>query len=131
MAEETAQELQEQEEEEKKDASEALKNLPQAEATEFEDLEPSEVPEEKLRLILDIPLEIRVELGRSKMIIKELLQLGQGSVIELNKAAGEPLDIYVNDKLIAKGETVVVNEKYGIRLTDIISPLERIKMLGE
>ena len=130
MAEETAQELQEQEEE-KKDASESIKNPPQAEATEFEDLEPSEVPEEKLRLILDIPLEIRVELGRSKMIIKELLQLGQGSVIELNKAAGEPLDIYVNDKLIAKGETVVVNEKYGIRLTDIISPLERIKMLGE
>ncbi len=130
MAEESAQELQGQEEE-KKDALEAIKSPPQAEATEFGDLEPSEVPEEKLKLILDIPLEIRVELGRSKMIIKELLQLGQGSVIELNKAAGEPLDIYVNDKLIAKGETVVVNEKYGIRLTDIISPLERIKMLGE
>ncbi len=130
MAEDTAQEPQEPQEE-KKDSSEAIKNPPQAEATEFADLEPSEVPEEKLKLILDIPLEIRVELGRSKMIIKELLQLGQGSVIELNKAAGEPLDIYVNDRLIAKGETVVVNEKYGIRLTDIISPLERIKMLGE
>ncbi len=94
--------------------------------------EPEEkVPEDRLKLVLDIPLEIRVELGRNRMIIKELLQLGQGSVIELNKTAGEPLDIYVNDRLIARGETVVVNEKYGIRITDIISPLERIKSLGE
>ncbi len=82
-----------------------------------------------LELLLDIPLEITAELGRSRMIINDLLQLGQGSVIELNKLAGEPLEILVNQKLIARGEVVVVNEKFGIRLTDIISPLERIKQL--
>ena len=81
-------------------------------------------------LLLDIPLEITAELGRTRMIINDLLQLGQGSVIELNKLAGEPLEILVNQKLIARGEVVVVNEKFGIRLTDIISPLERIKQLG-
>jgi len=83
-----------------------------------------------LELLLDIPLEITAELGRTRMIINDLLQLGQGSVIELNKLAGEPLEILVNQKLIARGEVVVVNEKFGIRLTDIISPLDRIKQLG-
>lgn len=83
-----------------------------------------------LNLLLDIPLEITAELGRTRMIIHDLLQLGQGSVIELNKLAGEPLEILVNQKLIARGEVVVVNEKFGIRLTDIISPLERIKQLA-
>ena len=83
-----------------------------------------------LDLLLDIPLEITAELGRTRMIINDLLQLGQGSVIELNKLAGEPLEILVNQKLIARGEVVVVNEKFGIRLTDIISPMERIKQLG-
>ncbi|MEJ2071226.1 MAG: flagellar motor switch protein FliN [Syntrophobacterales bacterium] len=78
-----------------------------------------------MELLLDIPLEITAELGRTRMIINDLLQLGQGSVIELNKLAGEPLEILVNQKLIARGEVVVVNEKFGIRLTDIISPLER------
>jgi flagellar motor switch protein FliN/FliY len=82
-----------------------------------------------LEMLLDIPLEITAELGRAKMIINDLLQLGQGSVIELNKLAGEPLEILVNQKLIARGEVVVVNEKFGIRLTDVISPLERIKQL--
>ncbi len=82
-----------------------------------------------LDLLLDIPLEITAELGRAKMIINDLLQLGQGSVIELNKLAGEPLEILINQKLIARGEVVVVNEKFGIRLTDVISPLERIKQL--
>jgi flagellar motor switch protein FliN len=81
-------------------------------------------------ILLDIPLEISAELGRTRMIISDLLQLGQGSVIELNKLAGEPLEILVNQKLVARGEVVVVNEKFGIRLTDIISPLERIKQLG-
>ncbi|MBM4284339.1 MAG: flagellar motor switch protein FliN [Deltaproteobacteria bacterium] len=85
---------------------------------------------QKLELLLDIPLEITAELGRTRMIINDLLQLGQGSVIELNKLAGEPLEILVNQKLIARGEVVVVNEKFGIRLTDIISPMERIKHLG-
>jgi flagellar motor switch protein FliN/FliY len=79
--------------------------------------------------LLDIPLEITVELGRSRMIIKDLLQLGQGSVLELEKIAGEPMDILVNNKLVARGEVVVVNEKFGIRLTDIISPTERIRQL--
>jgi flagellar motor switch protein FliN/FliY len=83
-----------------------------------------------LSLLLDIPLEITAELGRTRMIIHDLLQLGQGSVIELNKLAGEPLEILVNNKLIARGEVVVVNEKFGIRLTDIISPMERIKQLA-
>jgi flagellar motor switch protein FliN/FliY len=85
---------------------------------------------DNMDLLLDIPLEITAELGRTRMIINDLLQLGQGSVIELNKLAGEPLEILVNQKLIARGEVVVVNEKFGIRLTDIISPLERIKQLG-
>ncbi len=84
----------------------------------------------KLELILDIPLKVSVELGRTKMLVNDLLQLGQGSVIELSKLAGDPLEVLVNDKLIARGEVVVVNEKFGIRLTDIISPLERIEKLG-
>lgn len=83
-----------------------------------------------LHFILDIPLEVSVELGRTRITIHELLQLGQGSVIELNKLAGEPLEILVNQKLVARGEVVVVNEKFGIRLTDIISPDERVRQLG-
>lgn len=84
----------------------------------------------KLDLILDIPLRVSVELGRTKMLVNDLLQLGQGSVIELNKLAGDPLEVLVNDKLVARGEVVVVNEKFGIRLTDIISPIERIEKLA-
>jgi flagellar motor switch protein FliN len=84
---------------------------------------------ENLEFILDIPLRVSVELGRTKMMVRDLLQLGQGSVIELTKLAGEPMEIYVNDKLIARGEVVVVNEKFGVRLTDIISPQERIEQL--
>jgi flagellar motor switch protein FliN/FliY len=84
---------------------------------------------QNLDFILDIPLKVSVELGRSKVVIKDLLQLGQGSVIELDKLAGEPLEVLVNGKLVARGEVVVVNEKFGIRLTDIISPLERIETI--
>lgn len=84
----------------------------------------------RLDLILDIPLTVTVELGRSKMLIHDLLQLGQGSVIELSKMVGEPLEVLVNDKLVARGEVVVVNEKFGVRLTDIISPVERVQSLG-
>jgi len=89
-------------------------------------------PKEKndIDLILDIPLELSVELGRTKMLVNNLLQLGQGSIIDLNKAAGETLDIRVNGKLVARGEVVVVDEKYGIRVTDIASPLERVKSLS-
>ena len=82
-----------------------------------------------LELILDIPLRVTAELGRTKMPVSKLLELGQGSVIELNKLAGEPMEVYVNDKLIARGEAVVVNEKFGVRLTDIISPAERVEQL--
>lgn len=84
-----------------------------------------------LEFILDIPLELSVELGRSKMLVNDLLQLGQGSIVELNKLAGEPLEIYINHKLVARGEVVVVNEKFGVRLTDIVSPMERVRTLGE
>ena len=83
-----------------------------------------------LDFVLDIPLEISVELGRAKMLISDLLQLGQGSVIELNKLAGEPVEIFVNQRLIARGEVVVVNDKFGIKMTDILSPMERVKQLG-
>ena len=83
-----------------------------------------------LDLILDIHLDVSVELGRVKMLVNDLLQLGQGSIIELNKSVGEPLEIYINNKLIARGEVVVVDERFGIRVTDIISPLERVKSLG-
>lgn len=86
-------------------------------------------PRMDLDFILDIPLSLSVELGRSRMLINELLQLGQGSVIELTKIAGEPMDVYVNRRLIARGEVVVVNEKFGVRLTDIISPAERVNKL--
>jgi flagellar motor switch protein FliN/FliY len=82
-----------------------------------------------LSLILDIPLRVSVELGRTKMVVNDLLNLGQGSVIELNKLAGEPMEVYVNDKMVARGEAVVVNEKFGVRLTDIISPAERVEQL--
>lgn len=82
-----------------------------------------------LNLILDIPLKVTVELGRTKMPVNELLNLTQGSVIELSKLAGEPMEVYVNDKLIARGEAVVINEKFGVRLTDVISPAERVEQL--
>ena len=83
-----------------------------------------------LDFILDIPLELTVELGRTKMMVNDLLQLGQGSIVELSKLAGEPLEICINSKLVARGEAVVVNEKFGVRLTDIVSPIERVKSLG-
>lgn len=82
-----------------------------------------------LQMILDIPLRVTVELGRTKMPVSDLLNLAQGSVIELNKLAGEPMEVFVNDKLIARGEAVVVNEKFGVRLTDIISTRERVEQL--
>jgi len=75
----------------------------------------------KLKMILDVPLKVSVELGRTKMMVNDLLQLGQGSVIELDKIAGEPMEILVNDKLVAMGEVVVVNERFGVRLTDVAS----------
>jgi len=83
-----------------------------------------------LDVILDIPVTVSMEIGQTKLNIRNLLQLNQGSVIELDRLAGEPLDVLVNGTLIAHGEVVVVNEKFGIRLTDVISPAERVKKLG-
>ena len=91
--------------------------------------ETEEVSTRRLDLLLDVPLDVTVELGRSRMTIQDLLGLSPGSVIELDKVAGEPLDIVVNDRLIARGEAVVVNDKFGIRITDIISKTERIARL--
>ncbi len=104
------------------------------EATELEDFNNDEVPfsaeqQQKLDSILDIPVVISMEVGRSKISIRNLLQLNQGSVVELDRIAGEPLDVMVNGTLIAHGEVVVVNDKFGIRLTDVISQTERIKKL--
>jgi flagellar motor switch protein FliN/FliY len=107
---------------------------PQSAANVFTNLTPDGVglsPEaaRNLELVMDIPIQLTVELGRTKMPIRNLLQLAQGSVVELNELAGEPLDVFVNGCLVAQGEVVVVNEKFGIRLTDIITPSERLKKL--
>ncbi|GBD39480.1 Flagellar motor switch protein FliN [bacterium HR37] len=104
----------------------------QVEEAGFEELkqEPrDELNKRSIDFLLDIPLTITVELGRTKMLVRDLLQLGQGSVIELDKLAGEPMEILVNNKLVARGEVVVVNEKFGVRVTDIITPAERIRQL--
>lgn len=100
-------------------------------AASFEEAQKDNSPKTAMDLnfILDIPLSLSVELGRNRMLISELLQLGQGSVIELSKLAGEPMDVFINQRLIARGEVVVINEKFGVRLTDIISPAERINRL--
>ena len=104
---------------------------PAPQAAPFQELKPAAgtAGHRDMDFLLDIPLEITVELGRTRMLIKDLLQLGQGSVVELQKIAGEPMEVLVNNKLVARGEVVVVNEKFGIRLTDIISPTERIQQL--
>ena len=82
-----------------------------------------------LQFILDIPLQVTVELGRKRLLVHDLLQLSQGSVIELTKQIGEPFEVLINQKLIARGEIVVINDKFGVRITDIISPLERVQQL--
>ena len=86
---------------------------------------------QKLDFVLDIPLKVSVELGRTKILVQDLLKLHKGSVLELTKAAGEPLEVLVNDKVVARGEVIVVNDKLGIRLTDIVSHIQRIRQLGE
>ena len=85
--------------------------------------------QKSIDFILDLPLQVTVELGRTQILINDLLRLGQGSVVELSKLAGEPMEVLVNQKLVARGEVVVVNEKFGVRLTDVISPLERVEQL--
>lgn len=103
----------------------------QAEALSFSNLKEEKITPApgNMDFILDLPLVISVQLGTSKILIKDLLQLGQGSIIELEKLAGEPMEVLVNGKLVAMGEVVVVNEKFGVRLTDIMSPDDRVKQL--
>ncbi|CAK0769473.1 flagellar motor switch protein FliN [Gammaproteobacteria bacterium] len=94
-----------------------------------EDMEVAPEDNKNLEVVLDIPVTISMEIGRTLITIRNLLQLNQGSVVELDRVAGEPMDVLVNGCLIAHGEVVVVNEKFGIRLTDVISPVERVKKL--
>jgi flagellar motor switch protein FliN/FliY len=90
---------------------------------------PAEGQTRRLDMLLDVPLDVSVELGRCRMTIQDLLALGPGAVVELDKVAGEPLDILINDRLVARGEAVVVNDMFGVRITDIVSPQERIARL--
>jgi len=120
--------MDEKKEETTQEATEQKGNIQQPELTDLKD-ESKDLSARDIEFLLDIPVEITVELGMKKMLIKELLQLGHGSVVELNKLAGEPMDIYANNRLIARGEAVVVNEKFAVRLTDVISPTERLSQL--
>lgn len=90
-----------------------------------------ETPVNDINMVLDIPVQLSVELGRTKVPIKHILQLGQGSVVELDAMAGEPMDVLVNGYLIAQGEVVVVNDKFGIRLTDVVTPSERLRRVSK
>ena len=92
-------------------------------------VEPVAVNDANIGLILDVPLQITVELGRTKKSIKDILELSNGSIVELDKLAGEPVDIQVNGKFLAKGEVVVIDENFGVRITDIVSPAERAQKL--
>jgi flagellar motor switch protein FliN/FliY len=98
---------------------------------EFDNLDgvTGESADVRLDMILDVPVTLAMEVGRTRISIRNLLQLNQGSVVELDRAAGEPLDVFVNGTLVAHGEVVVINEKFGIRLTDVISPAERVRKL--
>jgi len=108
-------------------------NPTEARAAEFDNLREDATADAghdvNLEVILDVPVTLSMEVGRTRIPIRNLLQLNQGSVVELDREAGEPLDVFVNGTLIAHGEVVVVNEKFGIRLTDVISPAERIRKL--
>jgi flagellar motor switch protein FliN/FliY len=115
---------------EQADAESADGDAPAAEFDDLEDTSGGPAAEEaNLDVILDIPVTISMEIGRTHISIRNLLQLNQGSVVELDRLAGEPMDVLVNGTLVAHGEVVVVNEKFGIRLTDVISPADRVKKL--
>ncbi len=101
----------------------------QVEAKQLNDTSSGSPGDVKLDVILDIPVTVAMEIGRTQLSIRNLLQLNQGSIVELDRLAGEPMDVLVNGTLVAHGEVVVVNEKFGIRLTDVISPADRIKNL--
>jgi flagellar motor switch protein FliN/FliY len=113
--------------EEESNAAEAA-----AAAAKFQSLQPDKAGSGDIAIdaILDVPITIAMEIGRARINIRNLLQLNQGSVVELDRLAGEPMDVLVNGTLIAQGEVVVVNEKFGIRLTDIVSPTDRVRKLG-
>lgn len=104
----------------------------QAAPAQFDDLQPDgsgDLPDLNLDVILDVPVSLSLEVGRTRMPIRSLLQLNRGSVIELERGAGDPLDVYVNGTLIAHGEVVVINDRFGVRLTEVVSPSERIRRL--
>ena len=108
--------------------------IPPAAKASFQSLDPANAAptagdEANLDVILDVSVSLSMEVGRARIPIRNLLQLNQGSVVELDRAAGEPLDVYANGTLVAHGEVVVVNEKFGVRLTDVVSPAERIRKL--
>ncbi|WP_369682055.1 flagellar motor switch protein FliN [Malonomonas rubra] len=107
-----------------------MNEVNQAKGQELSAIEQDKLEGRGIDLLLDIPLQVSVEVGRSKILVRDLLQMQEGSQIELDKLAGEPLDLYVNGRLIARGEAVVVNDKFGLRLTDVASPSERIEKLG-
>ncbi len=92
--------------------------------------EPVQSASRGLEFLYDVPLQVSVEVGRSKILLRDLLKMGEGYVIELDKIAGEPLDLYVNNRLIAKGEAVLVDDKFGIRLTEVVSTIDRVEKLG-
>jgi flagellar motor switch protein FliN/FliY len=129
MADEWAAAMQEQEQTLTDNVDDVDDLVSAVELHEFEDQKSATSTNPDLDVILDIPVSISMEVGRTSITIRNLLQLNQGSVIELDRLAGEPLDVLVNGTLIAHGEVVVVNEKFGIRMTDVISPSERIKKL--
>lgn len=107
-------------------------NAEAAQPAEFDEMQDESQPgagDVNLEVILDVPVTLSMEVGRTRVPIRNLLQLNQGSVVELDRAAGEPLDVFVNGTLIAHGEVVVVNERFGIRLTDVVSPAERLRKL--
>lgn len=106
-------------------------NNQELQAPENKGLKVAEGGEASLDFILDIPLRVSVELGRTKILVQDLVKMHKGSVIELSKLAGEPLEVLVNDRVMARGEVIVVNEKFGIRLTDVVSYTQRIRSLGE
>jgi len=126
-----AEDMQQEDIQQQKDVQQQKDARQKVQEPEFENFqdENSQTGARDMDFLLDIPVEVAVQLGTTRMLIKELLHLGQGSVVELEKLAGEPMEIMANSKLIARGEVVVVNEKFGVRLTDIISTSERITQL--
>ncbi|TSE25200.1 Flagellar motor switch protein FliN [Tepidimonas sediminis] len=126
LADEWAQALQEQ-----AGATAGRTDDPFAGAPSFDGAPPAPAANNDISMVLDIPVTLSVELGRTKVPIKYILQLAQGSIVELDALAGEPMDVLVNGYLIAQGEVVVVNEKFGIRLTDIVTPSERLRRLSK